>query len=306
MHEKTVVAIGRWSMLAVAALFVAGIFPFSSGGARGLTGDTGPITVTVAPAAALADGQAVNVHAKSNDPAVGIFSLTAHLCQTDKVTGDLSFSFARPVCTNTPLGQSDVEQLVTVAGAAQADLQFKVGTGTVDWLTPTGYPGSLTCAPGNPCDLVIRAEITGSTVYFRAPLCFGADCPADADPNAPAVAPATTPPPAAAAPVATDASANESAGSGKAVPSGSSAAGGTPAAAAPAKGSGTSHSSASGEDTADLAGAQSASVVSLPAGGPSRQLRVFVAALAGAIGGARILSVISKTRKRNASGLGVS
>jgi hypothetical protein len=34
---------------------------------------------------------------------------------------------------------------------------------------------------------------------------------------------------------------------------------------------------------------------------PSRGVRVFVAALAGALGGARIVSVIGRTRRRNAA-----
>src|SRR5262249_42058289 len=74
---------------------------------------------------------------------------------------------------------------------------------------------------------------------------------------------------------------------------------GNGAAKSPARGTG---SSSAGQAVDARANAQQAAGV-IPSDGdaPSRGVRVFVAAVAGALGGARIVSVISRTRRRVAA-----
>jgi hypothetical protein len=296
VNLRKLLLLTRWTLLIATALFVGGVGPFAGGNAGGLSGDTGPITVTISPAVNLGDGQVVTVHAKSNDPGTVIFAMKAHLCHPGVVKGDTSFSLDNPQCTSVPIGQSDVEQRVAIPGGAEGELRFKVGTGTATWITTIGLDGSLTCDAANPCELVLQTEITNGTVYFRAPLCYGSACPADTDPN---VAPVPAPAPPAAG---TDGGAGGAAATPEASDSasGKSVTGANANAVGSVKGSGTSHSS-SHASGAELASAQSASAVSVPGKGLSRGVRVLLALVAGAIGGALIVAIVnhSRTRGRN-------
>jgi hypothetical protein len=298
---RLAVAAIRWTLLIFAALFVGGIFPFSSPPAQGqVDGVAGTLTITASPIANLSDGATVNVHADVKDMA--LYSLTAHVCVPGKVTGDHAFDFSGPFCPNVAIGSGDLDKQVVLPGATSADLSIKVGVGTVDWHNSLGYPYSLACGPGAPCDLVVKAEITNSTAYYQIPLCFGTDCPAaapvPAGPTAqqvtPPPPPTTAPPPTA--PPTTVAEPSESA-------SGGAKAAAVGAATKQGGGGGSSHSS----DTGEIQTAQSASAVSVPPGASSRGVRVFVAALAGALCGARIVQVISRERrKRSSSRLGLA
>lgn len=319
----------RWAIMVVAALFVAGAFPFSSSGADGLTGTSGPITVTVTSDA----GGLASVHAVAPDGVV-IYSLTGHICMPGKVNGDHTFDFAGPFCSSVPVGQSDVEKIQAFPGVSAADLQFQLGTGTANWIDGRGFPRTLTCDPTNPCDLAIRFEITNSTAYFTAPFTWGTPLteppPAAPAPSAPLAADGgdggggtgggasggtgsatgakptdscgqtasatTTAADPAASSTTTTAPESTCGKNGKQVPGGGSTSGsgsgGTGATAA-----GTSHSSSQGNGD-NLAAAREASSISAVGVDSSRGVRVFVAAVLGALCGARILAVIGRTRRR--------
>src|SRR5262249_50832819 len=118
-------------------------------------------------------------------------------------------------CTNVGVGKSDVDVTTQFSGAASAELKggFHVGAGTVQWTNDRGFTNSITCAgAGSSCFLVVRVEITDTTVYSAAPLCFGSGWPAEpatVPDNTPITAqpgvepqPSPTAPAAAAAPLA--------------------------------------------------------------------------------------------------------
>ena len=179
MSIRRVVSVASWAFLVFAAMFVGGLYPFSSLPAQGqVDGVSGSITITASPITDLVDGSVVNVHVEAKD--TQIYSLTAHTCMPGKVTGDHAFDFAGPFCPNVPIGSGDLAAQVALPGATSADLAVKVGAGHVDWHNGLGFPYSITCGPGTPCDLVIRAEITNSTAYYQIPLCYGSGCPAAA------------------------------------------------------------------------------------------------------------------------------
>src|SRR5262249_41793846 len=111
-----------------------------------------------------------------------VYSVTAHMCMPGRVNGDYTFSFTSKFCSNAPVGSGDVQQSLTFAGDKSADLPFKVGSGTVNWVNSVGFPLTMTCGPGNPCDLVRQAEVNNGTPYYQIPLCYGPGCPAPPSP----------------------------------------------------------------------------------------------------------------------------
>lgn len=279
--------LGTFGLLLVAAVVIVGT------GAGAETGAVGPVEVSVLPAVGLTDGQVVSVSVRSIDTGVVIYSVTAHLCATDKVTGDRSFSFAGTACTNVPVGQSDTERALVTGGTSTADLQFTVGTGRASWLSSTGYDGQITCGQGSPCDLVLRIEVTDGTLYYKAPLCFGTGCRKDPDAPPPAVPTTSTPTPSP-----TNAADEVSSPGGRKVPGSSAAAGGT------GGGSARSDDGASGGPQAS--GGRLQSRVSGDDPGPTVwRLRIAAAALVGAIGGIRISALVKQFLGRRA-GAGVT
>jgi hypothetical protein len=298
----------RWTFLIGAALFVAGVPPFASHDANGLTTLSGPLIVTVTPAVNLSDGQAVGIHAEAATGTV-IYSITAHTCIPGKVTGDHSFGFTGQYCPNVPIGSGEVEKLVTFPGATSADMQYTVGTGAVTWYNESGFQYAITCDASHPCDLVLKIEITDGTQYVRVPLCYGTSCPADVPPGGSGSGDAPGGAGAAAGAVGAAGSANANGTTTTTAPDGSS--GKAPASAQSAtdaskpngahkQGGGTSSSSGSEAD-APIDGARAASITS-PVVDSSRGVRVFVAALAGALCGARVFWVISRARRNGQMG----
>jgi hypothetical protein len=299
-------------LLAVSALVVAGVFPFgTTTSAQALVGTAGPITVTVTPATKLTDGQAISIHAQAA-PGQGIYSITAHLCSHGTVNNQYAFMFQDGNCPNVPIGSGTYEKLVALPGGSSGDLDgFKVGSGTVQWTDEDGYPHTLTCDATHVCDVVVRVEIVNTRVFFQAPICFGASCPDDTGPvGVPVPAPApgaatgsgSAATPGSAANVGgTPAPASASGGGSSAGQGVASASGAAAPAAAQSGGSRLTpkaETSSTGTASHDVAAtAQEASAVTVPGDGPSRGVRVFIAALAGALGAVRIFSVISKARR---------
>lgn len=54
------------------------------------------------------------------------------------------------------------------------DYNFVVGTGVSNWVNAAGNPGTLTCSPASPCDMVVKVDHTGAggTTYYIQPLNF--------------------------------------------------------------------------------------------------------------------------------------
>jgi hypothetical protein len=299
-HLASVATVG---VLIVAALIIAGVFPFLSQPANALVGTAGPITVTVTPAVDLSDGEPVAVHAEAAS-GVAIYAVTAHLCVAGAVKNNYDFSFQSKYCTNVAIGHGDVERTVTVPGAATADLDaFKVGVGTVQWTDERGFVHNLTCDPSSSCDLVARIEITDGAVFFRAPLCFGNACPAESTPTA-APSAAGPPPSTPTAVSSTAGSPTQASASPAPPPTGAAVSQGVTGLRNPSTSSSSSRSHQEGSQDTSLAVGRRAATARVASDEPSRGARVFVAAIAGALGGARIVSVVARTRRR-ASRLGV-
>jgi hypothetical protein len=301
MSLRHLVHAARWAALIGAALFVAGIFPFTAHDAHGVGDVPGTLDVQASPTTNLVDGTVVNVHVSAQDTVV--YSLQARVCMPGKVSGDYAFSFVSKFCSNAPIGSGDVQQSVTFAGDKSGDLAFKIGSGTVNWTNGIGFPLTMTCGPGSPCDLVLQVEINNGTAYYQIPLCYGSDCPAPPAPvaaNDAAVAETPPPPPPTSAPPATDApAATPAAAPGAKSGPGSASSAPPPAKPAEAAPTGTSHSSGSNDE--QVAAATAATTTS-PVSDPTRGARVFVAAAAGALCGARILWVLTRARRSQAMG----
>jgi hypothetical protein len=298
MTRGQVIAIGRWAVLMVATLFIAGVFPFRSLDAQGVSGSVGAVKFTVTPTVNLSDGQVVQIHAEG-DPGTAIYTLTAHLCLPNSVVGVREFSFQGPFCTNAPIGSSDIEQTATFPGASSADISFRVGEGSALWANEFGARHIISCTATSSCDLVVAASITNDVVFYQAHLCFGTSCPAED----PAAAPPPPPPPAAGG--TPSSSATDQATAAKAPASTPQSTQAAPAAAAPTtpgatKGGGTSHSVGAQGDGTELASAQQAGAI-VDAERQSRALRVYAAAIVGALCGARILAIFARVRRRNST-----
>lgn len=298
---KRVLTLAQLMFVVGAVLLAAGALSIGSGTAGAVSGTTGPISVSVTPTSGLSDGQSVAVHAEA-PPGIVIYELKVHLCLPGSYIGtNFNFGFEGEKCTNLAPGAGDAEKLASFPdGTQSAELDtFKVGEGGVHWVNALGDDQVIMCGPGQPCDLVVRVQLTNDTRFYTAPLCYGDGCPPDGqttNATTPAAAGAATPPPAAAS---------------------SSAAGGI--SGAPTASTTASHgakvtSGESNSSTANRAGLDNGNqqAVALDettagaAGGLSRPVRVFVAAAAGAICMARIITVIKRTRRRTTGGLGTA
>ncbi len=275
--------------LATIAVGVALAFGFgANGAASALEGTAGPVTVSVTRPDG---GPAVNV--KADAPGnVQIYEIAVHLCTHGaNVRNSYDFGYQGSACTNTAIGGGDAEKVASFANGVQSATlrSFKLGVGTVQWVNELGYPYELTCGPGQPCDLVVRLQITDATVFFTAPMCFDATCPADPPP---------TPP--------TTVVAAGSAGPGESAPTTARATNGTgtaPASIAPSAAPTGSHAVEATTNRSTTPSEESALVSGLPSPlppvrEPRDALRLGGAMAASAAGGARILSVLARLRRQ--------
>jgi hypothetical protein len=325
MHRTVTANVIRALLFGAAVFFAVG--PSLSGSpAEATAGNAGPVTVSVTAKSAGTIG--VHVTAPSG---VEIYEIRAHLCVPGDVSNTYDFGFQGKLCSNAPIGAGDFEKVAAYAdGASQGSLEMHVEAGSVDWVNERGFPGTLTCGPDKTCNLVVQVQVTDATVYYTAALCIGASCPQDpAAPDggntvavagpAPASPPAVpsanpdvsananvTPPPAASTPAGQNPCKTSTPKSSTTATNGSTTTTTTPCApaaagAGTARGGGTSSSSSGQGLDAHTTSQQATGVISADGDTPSRGVRVFVAAVAGALGGARIVSVISRTRRRNAA-----
>ncbi len=283
--------LARLAAFAFGALLALGVVS-SSSSAGALEGSAGPIAVSVT----LQDGGR-SVTMKADAPGnVQIFEIAAHLCKHGaNVRNSYDFGYQGNFCTNEPVGGGDVEKVASFAnGVASATLRsFNVAPGSTQWVNELGYPFDIACGPGQPCDVVFRLQITDATVFFTAPVCFGADCPVDAPP-----APSTTVAAAAAGPSAPAPSTPT-----PTVKAGTPVANATTATVAP---TGAHTSDAALDDTSSGSPDTSELATGLPSSFPTtdetaRALRMGAAMVASAVGGARILSVRARLRRQRIS-----
>jgi len=293
---------------AAAAFVLAGIPTSDIPSAGALTGNAGPLTVSTTESAGDAVTN-VSIHAEAPAGTV-IYELRAHLCNVvglALVDNTYDFGYQGQRCANVPLGGGDVETIASYQNGSQsADLQFHAGRGSLQWVNELGYSNTLECGPGSPCLLVVQAQITDKTVFFNAALCYGVECPAGLGTAPSAPAPPAAPPPAAAAvetpPSATGASSTP-ASTAPAV--GASNAGATAGGHAESRSTGvadgtrsTSRNAALGAEDRELDQASPASsTLSVSTALLSQRERVFLAAIVGALGCARIVHVMTRARR---------
>jgi hypothetical protein len=287
-------ALCTWLGVAFAALAAVSLVTESP--ASPVTGTAGPATVSVS----AVDGQSVTIHAEATGGAQ-LFEIRAHVCRPGSAIGNfVDFGYQGPYCVAQGGIQQggldgDYETFVVPDNQQSGDLTFHAGTGTVGWLDESGWPHTLTCGPGSPCDLVVQLQVTNATTYYAAPLCFG-DCPTDpgAEPVVLPIAASQNPEPppvtgdlGEAAPVPAQATNSPSPAPGEV----------SQAESKSASGSG----SGEGSPVERTVGSshQQASLVIESDGMPSG-VRVFAAEAAGVVGGVLIVMIVLRARRRMA------
>ena len=285
-HRRHTVIVATITVLA--ALAMASVV--DSRRSSAMSGMVGPVKVSVT----TASGQTLAVHAEATG-GVQLFEIRAHICRHGaSISNTVDFGYQGSACVaegGIKEGglSGDYETFAAPANRVSGDLAFRAGTGTVGWLDEVGYPHTLTCGPGAVCDLVVQLQITNGTVFYAAPVCFGGACPAE--PDAPVVAagagaPATTAGAAAAPPSTASRPARTRRERGHAE-GGRSGAGGAPGRTRP------------GRERRSTRRPHTASLV-MDGKGTSTGWRVFAAEIAGALGGALIVSIIIRARRRMA------
>lgn len=300
---RHVIAIARRVFIGAAVFFL-----FAGGSSSGPTADAadgtaGPVSISVVKSE---DGSGAVIHAEATD-GVLIYEIAAHLCLTgSNVRTVFDFNFQGTKCTSVPVGDSDVEQIVSYPdGSPTADIPyFRLGTGTVLWRNSRGGERMITCGPGQPCDVVVQVQITDGSVRFPATVCFDLFCPAGTVGETPPPPP-TEPPPAETSPPPVAAGNGDDAAKGDGAKGDGAQGDGsakkpTSGTAAPKQGdrlaAGSSSSSSEGDPEAETAAALVSSDTADD--GPSRATRVRAAAIAGLAGGVLIMGLISRGRHR--------
>jgi hypothetical protein len=178
----------RAALLIGTLIIVLGGTASFAGGAGAANGSVGAISVRASPTSRVGDGQVVSIHVEAK-PGTAIYQVSAHLCTAGPdIRTSFDFGFQGRRCTNDAVGTGDIEKSAEYgSGVAAADLDsFRLGAGRVRWVNELGYPNTLHCGPGHPCDLVVRIQITDDTIFFNAPLCYGATCPPEGTGASPA------------------------------------------------------------------------------------------------------------------------
>ncbi len=302
-------------------LFLAAAVATADTGA-GLTAPAGPATVSVS-----ADGPTRHDPCRKLVPDDSqIFAIAAHLCQPGAgITNTSAFGFQGEFCPNFPVGDGDVETSAQLPpGTRAADLQFRVGSGGVAWADELGYAHQLTCGAGSPCDLVVQLQVPGDDVYAAFTVVYGPTSlfeePPPPAPAAPAAPDPAAPPAAAADPAAQPTTApaggkgaggkagdgcqDESAAKDSTAEPGSTTTSTTTtttpqancadSAGAAGEGGGTGDGGAS-SDREIAAARPSSAIVSE---GVSRGVRVFASGVAGLVGGALIVLIVVRARRK--------
>jgi hypothetical protein len=288
----------RLFALLVPVSIALGALAFGTPEAGATTGHAGPIAVAVTPDARLVDGQSLHITADAPSGVV-IYEIRAHLCLAGpNVRSNFDFGFQGQRCSNVAVGHGDFEQSVSYpSGVSSGSLNtFKVGVGTARWVDELGYPGTISCGPGHPCDVIVRIQITDATVFFDEPLCFDASCPSDSGGGG-----ATTTTVAVSSPTSSAGSGTTSttvgsvganhARSGGPKPTGTNASTGTKGSQAATGGNGTADGGANRSASAATAN-RAANEPTIHDGDSSAHL--LIATLAGAVAGGWIVSIVMR------------
>jgi hypothetical protein len=165
------------SALAAAMMLPAGavVGPFPAG----------PATVNVStPTSGLVNGSVVTYTAGTTGTATLSGAQVGHICATPPggpIDNSTDFGYQGVYCvkqagiTSGNLGLGDYSVQQTFSGVTTTTPQnFHAGVGTVTWIDDLFGLHTLTCGPGNPCDLVIQVNYNQSPAssYFTQQLTF--------------------------------------------------------------------------------------------------------------------------------------
>lgn len=134
-----------------------------------------PLEVSLSSTSGLSDGDAVSVHVTPHDGS-SIFGLEAFICKAD--ASYLLDADIRPSqtgkCITRPLSESsnDYVKVGVDPPYESADLDFRVGVGSDRFATQQGDEVTITCGPGNPCQLVLKLQVPDSYGFQAYPLTF--------------------------------------------------------------------------------------------------------------------------------------
>lgn len=134
-----------------------------------------PLDVSVSSTTGLSDGDAVSVHVTPHDGS-SIFGLEAFICKPDATY--LLDADIRPSqtgkCITKPLSGSsnDYVKVGVDPPYESADLDVRVGVGSDTFVTHKGDDVTITCGPGNPCQLVLKLQVPDSYGFQSYPLTF--------------------------------------------------------------------------------------------------------------------------------------
>lgn len=134
-----------------------------------------PLNVNVTPAQGAVDGQVVTIEVT---PAGGsqVFGFEAFLCK-----GGVDFLLDADIrpdetgkCVSKPLSPgSDDYQLVAAEPPYQSvTSQFRVGVGTDSFTMQNGRTATITCGPGNPCQLVLKLQYPDAYGFRAFPVTY--------------------------------------------------------------------------------------------------------------------------------------
>jgi hypothetical protein len=301
-NVRVVAMTRRLTACATSAAVAAAVLLATAIPAGAVSGQAGPIAISVTPTSGVGDGQMVTIHAAAN-PGSDLYQITAHLCQGGvSITDNYNFGFDGPYCTKQPVSaDSDAETTVEIprGSGGKGDLAFRVGAGTAPtWFDFDGVIRSFTCGPGSPCQLVVQLQVPNDTAFYSATLCYGGDCPPEAPPAPPPAAPAAAGDGGQGNGAAAGQGSKAGAGSGQ-----GSGQHGTSDAAGKQTGTATPASTAvpaaaNGQDAQRAATGVSATSVSDAGHALSRATRVLLGGLAGLIGGALIVLIVLRARRR--------
>ena len=284
----------RIVMPALLVAFMGAAVVATAGPGGGATADAGPVVVTANPTAGITDGQVVSIHAEA-PPGAQIYEIRARLCRHNAaINNAIKFGFQGRMCPVAAIGAGQFDEGFTPApGTTAVDLAFAVGMGAITWVNELGYVNELQCGPGSPCDLVVQLQIPNDTVYATFPLLIGegqVPPPPPPEESAPPAAPAGAAAPDAAA-ARTDGSAPADGSKAKPAAEGKS-------------GSSKTSDSSSGAATPEAVDSDAAAdLVNVPSAviippDSTRSWRVFSGGIAGLVGGALIVLIVVRARRR--------
>lgn len=134
-----------------------------------------PLDVAVSNTDGLSDGDVVSVHVTPHQGS-SIFGVEAFLCRPD--TTYRTDSDVRPTqtgkCITAPLSANSIDYIEKAVAPPydSADLDFRVGVGTNEYTSQEGEPVSITCGPGNPCNLVLKLQVPDSYGFMSYPITY--------------------------------------------------------------------------------------------------------------------------------------